>query len=303
MGKPWVIRARWGDYVEPGDLDRAVGGDERDGDPRRESDGREEEKQVTFPLSQALTLGTPVPSTTLPSGSVISRLSRNRAGGDFPSRSEAGESPFDGVACMEANMEGGGFARNRRLRRAVEPGDGVAARIKSLIRAVPDFPIPGVRFRDVMGLTEDAEGFRVATVELASRFREAVPDVVVGIEARGFIFGTPVAQELGLGFVPVRKAGKLPGRVRGVDYDLEYGSGRLEMQVGSIGAGSRVLVIDDLLATGGSAAAAIELIREMGGKVVGAGFVVDLPELGGAERLHALGVEVVALCAFRLDEK
>ncbi len=200
-------------------------------------------------------------------------------------------------------MEGGGFARNRRLRRAVEPGDGVAARIKSLIRAVPDFPIPGVRFRDVMGLTEDAEGFRVATVELASRFREAVPDVVVGIEARGFIFGTPVAQELGLGFVPVRKAGKLPGRVRGVDYDLEYGSGRLEMQVGSIGAGSRVLVIDDLLATGGSAAAAIELIREMGGKVVGAGFVVDLPELGGAERLHALGVEVVALCAFRLDEK
>ena len=154
-----------------------------------------------------------------------------------------------------------------------------------------------------MGLTEDGDGFRVATAALARRFRESAPDFVVGIEARGFIFGAPVAQEFGVGFVAVRKAGKLPGRVRGIDYDLEYGSARLEMQVGSIGPGSRVLVIDDLLATGGSATAAIELIRGMGGKVIGAGFVVHLPELGGAERLHALGVETVALCTFRLDEK
>ena len=178
-------------------------------------------------------------------------------------------------------------------------GEGVAARIKSLIRAVPDFPIPGIRFRDVMGLTEDAEGLRAATLALADRFGGADPEVVVGIESRGFIFGTPVAHELGVGFVPVRKAGKLPGEVRGVDYDLEYGSARLEIQaIAPIGAGTRVLLIDDLLATGGSAGAAIALIRGMGGVVVGAGFVVDLPELPGAGRLRDLGVEVFALCEF-----
>ena len=175
----------------------------------------------------------------------------------------------------------------------------LAARIKSLIRPVPDFPIPGIRFHDVMGLVEDPDGFGAATAALAGRFRDAVPEVVVGIEARGFIFGVPVAQELGVGFVPVRKAGKLPGEVRGVDYDLEYGSARLEMQaVAPISAGTRVLLIDDLLATGGSAAAAIELIRGMGGEVVGAGFVVDLPELPGAERLRGLDVEAFALCEF-----
>ncbi len=182
--------------------------------------------------------------------------------------------------------------------------DELAARIKSLIRAIPDFPIPGVHFRDVMGLVEDPDGFREATVALVGRFRGAAPDVVVGIEARGFIFGVPVAQELGVGFVAVRKAGKLPGEVRGVDYDLEYGSARLEMQaVAPIGAGTRVLLIDDLLATGGSATAAIELIRGMGGEVVGAGFVVDLPELPGAGRLQELGVEMFALCEFVGDEE
>ena len=182
--------------------------------------------------------------------------------------------------------------------------DRLEARIKSLIRAVPDFPIPGIRFRDVMGLVEDADGFREATAALADRFRDAAPEVVVGIEARGFIFGVPVAQELGVGFVAVRKAGKLPGEVRGVDYDLEYGSARLEMQaVAPIHHGTRVLVIDDLLATGGSAAAAIELVRGMGGEVVGTGFVVDLPELPGAERMRELGVEVFALCGFLGEEE
>ena len=179
----------------------------------------------------------------------------------------------------------------------------LAARIKSLIRAVPDFPIPGIRFRDVMGLTEDADGFRAATVALADRFRGADPEVVVGIESRGFIFGAPVAQELSVGFVPVRKAGKLPGEVRGVDYDLEYGSARVEMQAGAIAPGARVLLIDDLLATGGTAAAAVELIRGQGGVVVGAGFVVDLPELPGAGRLGGVGVEVFALCEFLGEEE
>lgn len=170
--------------------------------------------------------------------------------------------------------------------------------IKSLIRMVPDFPRPGIRFRDVMGLVENPEGFEEAIEALTRRFAPEAPDAVAGIEARGFIFGIPVAQRLGAGFVPVRKAGKLPGEVVGVDYALEYGTGRLEMQVGSIHEGMRVLLIDDLVATGGSAAASIELIRGMGGEVVGAGFVVDLPELPGRERLEALDVEVFALCAF-----
>ena len=174
----------------------------------------------------------------------------------------------------------------------------MAKPIESLIRMVPDFPKPGIRFRDIMGLVEDPKGFKEATQALVREFAPASPEVVVGIESRGFIFGTPVAQELGVGFVPVRKAGKLPGEVVGVDYALEYGTGRLEMQAGSIRDGMRVLLIDDLVATGGSAEAAIELIRGMGGEVVGAGFVVELPELPGRERLEALGVEVLALCSF-----
>ena len=183
------------------------------------------------------------------------------------------------------------------------PGDELSTRLKSLIRTVPDFPIPGIRFRDVMGLVEDAGGFRAATGALADRSRDAAPEIVVGIEARGFIFGVPVAQELGVGFVAVRKAGKLPGEVRSVDYALEYGTATLEMQVvAPIGEGTRVLVIDDLLATGGSAGAAIELVRGMGGVVVGAGFVVDLPELPGRGRVEGMGVEVFALCEFKEEE-
>lgn len=182
--------------------------------------------------------------------------------------------------------------------------DRSALSIRSLIRTVPDFPIPGIRFRDVMGLVENPDGFRGATATLADRFRDVAPEVVVGIEARGFIFGVPVAQELGVGFVAVRKAGKLPGEVRAVDYALEYGTATLEMQVAApISAGTRVLLIDDLLATGGSAAAAIELIRGQGGEVAGAGFVVNLPELPGAGRLRDLGVEVFSLCEFLADEE
>lgn len=184
------------------------------------------------------------------------------------------------------------------------PGYELSARLKSLIRAVPDFPVPGIRFRDLMGLVEDADGFRAATGALADRFRDAAPEVVVGIEARGFIFGVPVAQELGVGFVAARKAGKLPGEVRSVDYALEYGTATLEMQVvAPVGEGTRVLVIDDLLATGGSAGAAIELVRGMGGVVGGAGFVVDLPELSGRRRLEGMGVEVFALCEFASEEE
>jgi adenine phosphoribosyltransferase len=123
-------------------------------------------------------------------------------------------------------------------------------------------------------------------------------DVVAGIEARGFIFGTAVAYELGVGFIPLRKSGKLPGEVVGVDYELEYGTDRLEMHVGAISEGERVLLIDDLVATGGTASAALELIRSAGGRVEEACFVIDLPDLGGAERLRELGCPSFSLCEF-----
>lgn len=170
--------------------------------------------------------------------------------------------------------------------------------IASFIRTVPDYPKPGILYRDVTGLLEDARGLRMAVDLIVHRYIDRPVDVVVGIEARGFIFGTAVAYELGVGFVPIRKAGKLPGGVVGIDYELEYGSDRMEMHLDAIDEGASVLLIDDLIATGGTALAAIELIRRVGGRVDEACFVVDLPELGGADRLRAQGCTVFALCEF-----
>lgn len=170
--------------------------------------------------------------------------------------------------------------------------------IASFIRTVPDYPKPGVLFRDVTGLLENARGLRMAVDLIVHRYIDRPIDVVVGVEARGFIFGTAVAYELGVGFVPIRKAGKLPGEVVGVDYELEYGRDRMEMHADAIPAQAGVLLIDDLIATGGTASAAIELIRGVGGRVEEACFVVDLPELGGADRLRAQGCSVFALCSF-----
>lgn len=170
--------------------------------------------------------------------------------------------------------------------------------ISSFIRTIPDYPKPGILFRDVTGLLEDPRGLRMAVDLIVHRYIDRPIDVVAGIEARGFIFGTAVAYELGLGFIPLRKAGKLPGEVIGVDYELEYGTDRIEMHTSAIPAGGEVLLIDDLIATGGTAAAGIELIERGGGQVHEACFVIDLPELGGAERLRARGCEVFALCAF-----
>lgn len=130
------------------------------------------------------------------------------------------------------------------------------------------------------------------------RYIDRKIDLVAGIEARGFIFGAAVAYELGVGFIPLRKAGKLPGEVVGVDYELEYGSDRLEMHVGAISEGDEVLLIDDLIATGGTASAALELIRGVGGRVREACFVIDLPDLGGADRLRELGCDSFSLCEF-----
>ena len=170
--------------------------------------------------------------------------------------------------------------------------------IESFIRTIPDYPKPGILFRDVTGLLEDARGLRMAVDLIIHRYIDRHVDIVAGIEARGFIFGTAVAYELGVGFVPLRKAGKLPGEVIGVDYELEYGTDRMEMHVDAIPRGAHVLLIDDLIATGGTASAAIELIRAVGGRVDEACFVIDLPDLGGADRLRGLGCEVFALCAF-----
>jgi adenine phosphoribosyltransferase len=170
--------------------------------------------------------------------------------------------------------------------------------IASYIRTVPDYPKPGILFRDVTGLLEDARGLRIAVDQLVHRYIDQNVDLVAGIEARGFIFGTPVAYELGVGFIPIRKAGKLPGAVVGIDYELEYGTDRMEMHVDAIGPGAKVLLIDDLIATGGTACAALELIRGVGGEVEEACFVIDLPDLGGADRLRSLGCQSFSLCEF-----
>ncbi len=170
--------------------------------------------------------------------------------------------------------------------------------IASFIRTIPDYPKPGILFRDVTGLLENPRGLRMAVDLLAQRYIDHSIDVVAGIEARGFIFGSAVAYELGVGFVPLRKAGKLPGDVIGIDYELEYGTDRMEVHTDSVQAGARVLLVDDLIATGGTASAGMELIERAGGHVPEACFVIDLPDLGGADRLRQRGCEVFALCAF-----
>lgn len=170
--------------------------------------------------------------------------------------------------------------------------------IKSYIRTVPDYPHEGILFRDITGLLENAAGLRMAVDSLAERYAGVDIDLVAGIEARGFIFGAAVAYQLSVGFIPIRKAGKLPGEVVGVDYQLEYGTDRMEMHANAISEGTGVLLVDDLIATGGTAAAAVELIRGVGGTVVEACFVIDLPDLGGADRIRALGCDCFALCAF-----
>jgi adenine phosphoribosyltransferase len=174
-------------------------------------------------------------------------------------------------------------------------GDGP---IKSRIRTIPDYPKPGVQFRDITTLLLDPQGMRAAVEGLARPFSARAVDKVAGIEARGFILGGAVATALASGFVPVRKRGKLPWTTLGQDYELEYGSDRVEIHADAIRAGEKVLLVDDLVATGGTAEAAIRLIEKAGGEIVACAFVIDLPELGGRRRLEARGHQVVALCEF-----
>ena len=171
----------------------------------------------------------------------------------------------------------------------------------SFIRTVPDYPKPGIQFRDITTLLKDPIGFAAAIDALVARYRTTPISKIVAIESRGFLFGAPLAVALGLGFVPARKPGKLPGKTTGHDYTLEYGVDRIEMHDDAITAGDNILIVDDLLATGGTAHAAVSLVQKMGGRVVECAFLVDLPDLGGRARLEALGLPVFALCAFAGD--
>ena len=173
-----------------------------------------------------------------------------------------------------------------------------ATQIKSLIRTIPDYPKAGIMFRDVTTLLKDRDGFRLTIDALQQRYADSRIEKVAGIEARGFIVGAALADRLGAGFVPVRKKGKLPAETIGHDYDLEYGTDRVEMHVDAITQDVRVLLVDDLIATGGTADAAVRLIERIGGQVVECAFIVDLPELGGRRRLEARGHRVYALCEF-----
>jgi len=166
------------------------------------------------------------------------------------------------------------------------------------IRTIPDYPKPGIMFRDITTLLGDARAFRRAVDELVQPFAGMKIDKVAGIEARGFILGGAVAHQLSAGFIPLRKKGKLPHKTVAVEYALEYGVDAMEMHNDAVSPGERVLLVDDLIATGGTAEAAIKLLRGGGAEVVAACFVVDLPELKGAERLQAMGVEVSKLVDF-----
>ena len=170
--------------------------------------------------------------------------------------------------------------------------------IKSRIRTVPHYPKQGIMFRDITTLLKDPIGLRVTISELVSRYTSVTIDKIAGIEARGFIVGAPLAFQLGVGFVPIRKKGKLPAETVGHDYELEYGTDRIEVHVDAIAQGEQVLLVDDLIATGGTAGAAVRLLESMGAKIVECCFVIDLPELGGRKRLEKAGHKVFSLCEF-----
>ena len=166
------------------------------------------------------------------------------------------------------------------------------------IRTIPDYPKLGIMFRDITTLLADARAFRRAVDELVQPFAGLKIDKVAGIEARGFILGGAVAHQLSAGFVPIRKKGKLPHHTRAVEYALEYGTDIIEMHLDAVSEGERVMLVDDLIATGGTALAAVELLTQAKAEIVAAAFVIDLPELGGAQRLRDAGVEVSTLITF-----
>lgn len=171
----------------------------------------------------------------------------------------------------------------------------------SLVRTISDFPKEGIQFRDITTLISDPAGFAETVRRLSDKAAVYRPDIIVAVEARGFLFGAAMALHMGLGMVPVRKAGKLPGETIGITYDLEYGTDRLEIHAGAIAAGQRVVLIDDLLATGGTVLAAAQLIRSLDADVAAALFVIDLPDIGGSRRLAEAGLTCETLIEFEGD--
>jgi adenine phosphoribosyltransferase len=170
--------------------------------------------------------------------------------------------------------------------------------LRDTIRAIPDYPKPGITFRDITTLLGNANALRRAVDELARPWAESRVDKVAGIEARGFILGGAVAHQLGAGFIPIRKKGKLPHQTVRVAYSLEYGLDEMEMHRDALLAGDRVILVDDLIATGGTACAAVQLLRQLGAEVLAACFVIDLPDLGGTKKLEGLNVPVRSLVSF-----
>ena len=170
--------------------------------------------------------------------------------------------------------------------------------VQDYIRTIVDFPHEGIMFRDVTTLFADPRGFRIAVDQMLHPYAGLRIDKVVGLEARGFILGGAIAHQLSVGFVPIRKKGKLPGATISEAYTLEYGEAVVEVHDDAIEAGEKILLVDDLLATGGTAAAGIKLVERLGGEILSCAFVIDLPDLGGRKRLEALGMDVHALCAF-----
>lgn len=173
--------------------------------------------------------------------------------------------------------------------------------IKSLIRNIPDFPKKGIMFRDITTLIQDADGFRMSIDEFVKRYKDVEIDSIVGIEARGFVFGGALAYQLGKGFILARKAGKLPFETESCEYELEYGTDKIEIHKDAIGKGDKVLIFDDLIATGGTAHAAAKLVEKLGGEVVEIAFVIDLPDVGGNKKLTDAGYKVFTLCEFEGD--
>ncbi len=170
--------------------------------------------------------------------------------------------------------------------------------VKDYIRTIVDFPHEGIMFRDVTTLFADPRGFRMAVDQMLHPYAGQRIDKVVGLEARGFILGGAIAHQLGTGFVPIRKKGKLPGATISQAYTLEYGEAIVEIHDDAITEGERILLVDDLLATGGTAEAGISLIERLGGEIVGCSFIIDLPALGGRKKLEAIGMDVQILCEF-----
>src|SRR6187551_1708978 len=170
--------------------------------------------------------------------------------------------------------------------------------LREAIRSIPDYPKPGIIFRDITTLLGNARAFRRAVDELVQPWAGGKVDKVAGIEARGFIIGGAVAHQVSAGFVPIRKKGKLPHTTVRIAYSLEYGLDEMEMHADAIKPGERVIVVDDLIATGGTAEGAVKLLRQIGADVVAACFIIDLPDLGGADKIRAMGVPVRTLMAF-----